>query len=95
MLDSRRHWGVSAKALLYRARELGALSESAFRRAMVSYNTQDLQIKDGSELGEPEVPLLILRSVETLQVAEAAGAVADDALVPRSLVEDLLAGSNA
>lgn len=93
VLDSRRHWGVSAKALLYRARELGALSESAFRRAMVSYNKHGLQSKDGSELGEPEVPLLILRSVEALQVAEAAEAVADDALVPRSLVEDLLAGS--
>lgn len=95
MLDSRRHWGVSAKALLYRARELGALNESAFRRAMISYNKQSLQLKDGSELGDPEVPLLILRSVEALQISEAAEAVADDALVPRSLVEDLLAGSSA
>lgn len=93
VLDSRRHWGVSAKALLYRARELGALNESAFRRAMMSYNKQGLQIKDGAELGEPEVPLLILRSVEALQVAEAIEAVADDALVPPSLVKDLLAGS--
>ena len=94
VLDHRRHWGVSAKALLYRGRELGVLSESAFRRAMVSYNRQGLQARDGSELGEPERPLVLLRSVEALQAGhDAAGAVAAKALVPRELVEDLLSGS--
>lgn len=95
VLDHRRHWGVSAKALLYRARELGTLSESAFRRAMVSYNQQRLQERDGSELGEPEAPLMISRSVDALEIGdEVADTVAIEALVPRGLIEDLLAGSS-
>lgn len=54
LLDRRAHWGVSAKALLYRSRELGALPEFAFRRAMQNYNRHGLMERDGSALGEPE-----------------------------------------
>lgn len=90
VLDWRRHWGVSAKALLYRARELGALNEAAFRRSMVAYSKRGLRKKDGSELGEPEAPLLMLRSLEALGFPDPLETVATDALVPRDLVESLL-----
>ena len=94
VLERRKHWGVSAKALLYRARELGALNEAAFRRSMVAYNKRGLQKKDGSELGEPEAPLLMLRSLEALELTDPLVTVAADALVPSALVEALLAGGS-
>lgn len=87
VLERRRHWGVSAKALLCRARELGALSEAAFRRAMVAYNKRGLGKGDGPELGDPESPLLVSRSVDALELVDPLEVVATEALVPRSLVE--------
>lgn len=93
VLDWRKHWGVSAKALLYRARELGALNEAGFRRSMVAYNKRGLRDIDGSGLGAPEAPLLITRSIDALDVVRPVESVAGDALVPLRLVNDLLAGS--
>jgi Zn-dependent peptidase ImmA (M78 family)/DNA-binding XRE family transcriptional regulator len=90
VLDWRKHWGVSAKALLYRARELGALNEAAFRRSMVAYNKRGLQRKDGSELGDPETPLLMSRSLEALEFSDPLATVPTDALVPGTLVEALI-----
>lgn len=89
VLERRAHWGVSAKALLYRSRELGAMNEAAFRRAMQNYNRHEMRDRDGSALGEPERPVLLSRA------AHAAGLVADDvaaiAYVQRNLVEQALA----
>lgn len=93
VLDWRKHWGVSAKALLYRARELGALNESGFRRSMVAYNKRGLREADGSQLGAPEAPLLVTRSIEALEASEPVEQVVNGALVPRRLVYDLVAGS--
>lgn len=92
VLDHRKHWGVSAKALLYRSRELGALNETSFRRAMVAYNQHGIHSADGSALGAPDAPLLLTRAIQALGHAGGPEAVAADALVPRVLVEDLLAG---
>jgi len=65
VLDLRAHWGVSAKALLYRSREMGALPEAGFRRTMQNYNRHDIRSRDGVALGAPEVPLLLDRAAET------------------------------
>jgi len=92
VLENRKHWGVSAKALLFRARELGALPESGYRRAMVSYNQRNIAAADGSELGEPETPLLLRRAAEALG-AITAEALADDALIPSSLAVEVLAAA--
>lgn len=89
-LRERARWGVSAKALLYRSRELGALTDSAFRRAMISYN-QHLTGRDGSELGAPEQPVLLARAVAALDLP--ADHVAADALVPHSLLSTLTTGA--
>lgn len=92
IFDHRKHWGVSAKALLYRSRELGALNEPSFRRAMVAYNQHDMSTSDGSALGDPEVPLLIVRAIQALGGVGRPETIAADALVPRTMVEDLAVG---
>jgi Zn-dependent peptidase ImmA (M78 family)/DNA-binding XRE family transcriptional regulator len=92
VLDHRKHWGVSAKALLYRSRELGVLNEPSFRRAMVAYNQQGIYRADGSELGVPEAPLVLARAIQALEPPGGPETIATDVLVPPGLVEDLLAG---
>jgi hypothetical protein len=57
---------------------------------MVGYNKRGLQKMDGSELGSPEIPLLMSRSLEALDFSDPLEAVATDALVPRDLVEALM-----
>lgn len=69
VLQRRAYWGVSAKALLYRSRELGALNEATFRRAMQNYNRHELRDRDGSALGEPESPVLLARAAATARLA--------------------------
>jgi Zn-dependent peptidase ImmA (M78 family)/DNA-binding XRE family transcriptional regulator len=68
VLRRRAHWGVSAKALLYRSREMGALSEHGFRRAMQNYNRHGLRDRDGSQLGEPERPILLGQAARTAEL---------------------------
>ncbi len=72
VLARRAHWGVSAKALLYRSREMGAMSEAAFRRSMQNYNRHEIRDQDGAALGDPEAPVLLARA------AGAAGLTSDD-----------------
>ena len=64
--ESQRRWGVSITALLYRAKELGTLSDAAFRRAMTRYNELGLRAHDGAALGTPEAPRLLPEAVQTL-----------------------------
>jgi len=70
VMRRRARWGVSAKALLYRSREMGVLSEAGFRRSMQSYMRRDISSRDGSQLGEPEQPLLLRRAVDALGMAD-------------------------
>jgi Zn-dependent peptidase ImmA (M78 family)/transcriptional regulator with XRE-family HTH domain len=64
--EAQHRWGVSIAALLYRAKELGTLSDAAFRRAMTRYNELRLGIHDGTALGTPEAPRLLPEAVQTL-----------------------------
>ncbi len=88
VLERRAHWGVSAKALLYRSREMGTLAEVGFRRAMQNYNRHDIRSRDGVALGTPERPLLLSRA------AHAAGLATDQlaaaAALSPSFVADVL-----
>lgn len=90
VLTHRQHWGVSAKALLYRARELGSLSDASYRRAMMSYNQAGLGYRDGNALGEPERPLVLQRAIQALSADVDAQQIAVDALVPTSIVREIL-----
>jgi Zn-dependent peptidase ImmA (M78 family)/transcriptional regulator with XRE-family HTH domain len=62
--QAQRRWGVSIAALLYRAKELGTLTDSAFRRAMTRYNDLKLGAADGRALGTPETPQLLSEAVK-------------------------------
>jgi Zn-dependent peptidase ImmA (M78 family)/transcriptional regulator with XRE-family HTH domain len=64
--EAQRRWGVSIAALLYRAKELGSLSDAAFRRAMTRYNELRLGTHDGTALGAPETPRLLPEAVTAL-----------------------------
>lgn len=90
VLAHRQHWGVSAKALLYRARELGSLTDASYRRAMMSYNQAGLGRRDGTELGQPETPLVIGRAMQILSEDIDAEQIAADALIPASIVREIL-----
>ncbi len=84
VLSRRAYWGVSAKALLYRSREMGTMSEAAFRRAMQNYNRHELRDRDGAALGTPEAPVLLARA------ADAAGLRPDDVAAVTYLQADLV-----
>lgn len=88
VFERRAYWGVSAKALLFRSRELGALTESGFRRAMQNYNRHGISDQDGSALGQAEQVALLGMA------ADAAGFSPDDlalrAHLPASFVAESL-----
>lgn len=86
--ERRARWGVSASALLYRSRELGALPESAFRRAMQNYARHGLREVDGRELGAPERPVLLARAADAF--GESYEAIAMEAALPLGQVEDIM-----
>lgn len=89
VLQTRSAWGVSAKALLYRARELKALNEAAYRRAMISYNKLGIAERDGTALGLPEKPILIDRALEALGAEWDRTSVAASALLPEEFMEEI------
>jgi Zn-dependent peptidase ImmA (M78 family)/transcriptional regulator with XRE-family HTH domain len=66
--EAQRRWGVSVAALLYRAKELGTLSDAAFRRAMTRYNELRFRTHDGTALGSPETPRLLPEAVQALML---------------------------
>jgi Zn-dependent peptidase ImmA (M78 family) len=88
VLRRRAHWGVSAKAFLYRSRELGALQEAAFRRAMQNYNRHNLRDRDGRALGDPEAPILLARAAEA--IGADVSALADRGALPESFIVEVL-----
>jgi Zn-dependent peptidase ImmA (M78 family)/transcriptional regulator with XRE-family HTH domain len=92
VLRRRAYWGVSAKALLYRSREMGALPEVAFRRAMQNYNRHDIRSRDGVALGAPELPLLLSRAAHAADLdcdALAAAAALSPTFVADALGRDV------
>ncbi len=86
---AKRRWGVSLKALVYRARTLGVLSETAVRRANIILAHQGNP--EAGPLGPPERPTLLGRAVDLL---EANGTPLDDlasaARLPRAQVADVI-----
>lgn len=63
---AQQRWGVSIAALLYRAKELGTLSDAAYRRAMTRYNDLKLGPADGKALGPPEAPQLLSEALSVV-----------------------------
>ena len=61
---AKRRWGVSLRALVYRARTLGLLSDSMYRRANITLSTWGTP--EPGPLGPPEYPSLLGTAVALL-----------------------------
>lgn len=55
--ELKRHWGVSLRALVYRSRTLGVLSEASYRRA--NQQLSQWGLPEPGPLGPPESPRLL------------------------------------
>lgn len=61
---AKRRWGTSLRALVYRARALGVLSESAYKRANITLASQGNP--EAGPLGPPESPSLLGAAADLL-----------------------------
>jgi Zn-dependent peptidase ImmA (M78 family)/DNA-binding XRE family transcriptional regulator len=75
LMALKRRWHVSLQALLYRARTLGRISESAYKRAMVRISAAGWRTHEPGNLGDPEAPTLIAKSVSLLEEAGILGRI--------------------
>jgi Zn-dependent peptidase ImmA (M78 family) len=64
LLRAKRRWGISLRALIYRAHALGVITESAFRRANIQLSTWGNP--ERGPLGPPESPGLLGRATSCL-----------------------------
>lgn len=67
LLELKMRWGVSLGALLYRARTLGVISESAYRRAMARMSSEGWRQHEPGDLGAAETPTMLRTALELLQ----------------------------
>lgn len=65
----KEHWGVSMQALLYRARELGVMSEVTYRNAMIRVSGLGWRRAEPGNVVALEMPSLIPRAIEVLEEA--------------------------
>lgn len=66
LAELKLEWGVSMAMLLRRMRDLGVISDAAFRRGMMDLNRSGWRKSEPVRLGEPEQPELLARAVELL-----------------------------
>ncbi|AXV05789.1 Transcriptional regulator [Euzebya pacifica] len=84
-------WGVSIAAALYRARSLGVMSDSVYRRAVTWMSAQGYRRDETAlvgDVGPPEQPILLQRAVELL--ADMEGLTVSQSLAARHLDIDVL-----
>lgn len=93
LLELKLQWGVSLGALLYRARTLGVIGESAYRRAMARMSTEGWRRDEPGNLGPPEVPTMLTQALELLQDRGATLAtLAEEAKLPLDIVSEIVGG---
>jgi len=67
LIELKLRWRVSLAALLRRARDLGALSEFTYRRAMVQMSSWGWRVNEPGEVGAAEQPTLLHDSLLLLE----------------------------
>lgn len=92
--DLKRHWGVSLRALVYRAHALGRMSEASYRRA-----NQQLSIwgnPEPGQLGPAETPRLLGMARQALETEgyDFDGILASGRIVTRLAEQVIRAGSD-
>lgn len=90
----KQKWGVSLAALLFRARELGTLSETTYRRAMVKYNQLGWRHSEPFELDFDEAPSILPRAVEVLRESGIEAAALCSAGFPVDFLSEVFSESN-
>lgn len=92
LLRAKRRWGISLRALIYRAHTLGVITESAFRRANIQLSTWGNP--ERGPLGPPESPGLLGRATDLLAGAGTSiGDLAHHAGMPAEQARYLIAAA--
>jgi Zn-dependent peptidase ImmA (M78 family) len=90
----KRHWGVSLRALVYRAHKLGRLSDGSYRRA--NHQLRRWGYPEPGPLGPPESPSVLGAAVELLeQSGTHLGFLAEAARIPVRTVQAVVAAGRA
>ena len=94
LAEMKRTWGISIAALLFRARSLRIISMDAYQSAMryMSFRGWRRQEPGDREMGAPEAPLLLERSVRRAEIEAGLSteALVRSAHLPLSDMNDLL-----
>lgn len=75
LLALKTTWGVSIQALLYRARTLGVMSETVYRRAVTEVSQAGWRVREPGDDGDAEEPVLLAKAVA---LAEQRGLTIED-----------------
>ncbi len=86
----KRTWGVSIAALLYHARELGCMTDAAYRNAVIKMSATYGRRNEPHPLPEAEHPVLLWRAAQLAYGEDPAPALAAAAYLPEPRVRDLL-----
>jgi Zn-dependent peptidase ImmA (M78 family) len=93
LLELKLQWGVSLGALLYRARTLGVIGESAYRRALVRMSSEGWRRDEPGDLGPPEIPTMLPQALELLsQRGVTLETLAAEAKLPLAVVAEVVGG---
>ncbi|MGC5013136.1 helix-turn-helix domain-containing protein [Streptosporangium sp. DT93] len=85
-LTLKEYWGVSMQALLYRARELGTLSDVTYRNAMIRMSKEGWRRQEPGRHPGLEQPSLLPKSLELLEGAGISAVdIAREARAPMSI----------
>jgi Zn-dependent peptidase ImmA (M78 family)/transcriptional regulator with XRE-family HTH domain len=93
LFELKRRLGVSIAALLYRARALGTLSDSQYRRSIVSMAEMGWRRSEPHDLQSPETPGLLTQAMALLTKTRGltATALAEETHLPLDMVNSILA----
>jgi Zn-dependent peptidase ImmA (M78 family) len=91
LLELKLQWGVSLGALLYRARTLGVIGESSYRRAMARMSSEGWRRDEPGDLGAPEVPTMLSQALELLRLRGVTlETLAAEARLPLAIVAEIV-----
>jgi Zn-dependent peptidase ImmA (M78 family)/transcriptional regulator with XRE-family HTH domain len=66
LIRLKRKWGVSLAALLYRARQLGTMSNTGYESAMKMMSRKGWRRREPGDVGVPEEPALLPQAMQLL-----------------------------
>jgi Zn-dependent peptidase ImmA (M78 family)/DNA-binding XRE family transcriptional regulator len=67
LIELKRIWGVSLAALLYRAKEVGTLSQTGYESALKTMARRGWRTNEPGDVGRPERPALLHRATQLLK----------------------------